>query len=318
VRISLVVVQAMFRRAQEWGWVISNPAKAVRKPSGVRERAVVCLEPARIEAIRTVMVAQERSWAALMVSLAAYAGLRIPEEVLALEWRHVRERTLLVEQRLIDGEIVPGQKVRHFRPRAVDLLAPLRKALAEYRLLMGWPDGLIFSRRDGEPWRRTDFNNWRRRVWHGAREQADVELLPPYDLRHAFASLQIRAGMPLPELAEQLGHAPQMTLATYAHVMRELKGLPAVSAEAQIQAAPAPRSPQVDHGESSSARAAGRGDDEIPATEGNGEGQNRTGDTTIFSRGSWCTCRARPEAPAEDLPANRIHRIYRDLRSVIA
>ena len=64
-------------------------------------------------AIRTVMNAQAR----LMVSLAAYAGLRIPEEVLALEWRHARERTLLVEQRLIEGQIVLGQKVRHFRPR---------------------------------------------------------------------------------------------------------------------------------------------------------------------------------------------------------
>jgi hypothetical protein len=39
-----------------------------------------------------------------------YAGLRIPEEVLALEWRHVLERTLLVEQRLIDGEIVPCRR----------------------------------------------------------------------------------------------------------------------------------------------------------------------------------------------------------------
>jgi hypothetical protein len=47
-----------------------------------------------------------------------------------------------------------------------------------------------------------------------------------------------------------------------------------------------------------------------------GEGQNRTGDTTIFSRGSWCNCRARPEATGEDLPANRVYRSYRDLRSV--
>ena len=67
-------------------------------------------------AIRTVMNAQARPYAALMVSLAAYAGLRIPEEVLALEWRHARERTLLVEQRLIEGQIVLGHKVRHFRP----------------------------------------------------------------------------------------------------------------------------------------------------------------------------------------------------------
>jgi integrase len=90
-------------------------------------------------------------------------------------------------------------------------------------------------------------NNWRRRVWHGSRDSAGVERLPPYDLRHAFASLQIRAGVSIPELAEQLGHAPQMTLATYAHVMRELRGTPALSAEAQIQAARDSRRPQVDH-----------------------------------------------------------------------
>jgi integrase len=236
----------MFSRAQEWGWVSTNPARAVRKPSGRRERAVVCLEPARVEDIRAVLLAEGRHYAALMVSLAAYAGLRIPEEVLALEWRHVRDQTLLVEQRLIDGEIVPGQKVRHFRPRAVDLVASLRQELAEHRMRMGRPEGLIFVRRDGLPWRRHDFNNWRRRVWHEARARAGVEPLPPYDLRHAFASLQIRAGVAIPDLAEQLGHSPQMTLTTYAHVMRELRGLPSLSTEEQIQAARASRRPKVD------------------------------------------------------------------------
>jgi integrase len=106
----------MFSRAQEWGWIATNPARTLRKSSGGRKRAAVCLEPARVEDIRTVMTADARHYAALMVSLAAYAGLRIPGEVLTLEWRHIRERTLLVEQRLIEGEIVSGHKVRHFRP----------------------------------------------------------------------------------------------------------------------------------------------------------------------------------------------------------
>ena len=65
-------------------------------------------------------------------------------------------------------------------------------------------------------------------------------------LRHAFASLQIRAGVSIPELAEQLGHSSQMTLSTYAHVMRELKGLPPLSAEDQVQAARNSRRPLVD------------------------------------------------------------------------
>ena len=38
-------------------------------------------------------------------------------------------------------------------------------------------------------------------------------------------------------LAEQLGHSPAMTLNTYAHVIRELKGEPIVSAEEQVERA---------------------------------------------------------------------------------
>jgi hypothetical protein len=41
--------------------------------------------------------------------------------------------------------------------------------------------------------------------------------------------------MSIPELAEQLGHSPQMTLMTYTHVIRELKGEPRLSAEKQIE-----------------------------------------------------------------------------------
>jgi integrase len=61
--------------------------------------------------------------------------------------------------------------------------------------------------------------------------------MPPYDLRHAYASLRIRAGASIPELAEELGHSPQMTVGTYTHVIRELEGEPVVSAEEQIELA---------------------------------------------------------------------------------
>jgi hypothetical protein len=43
--------------------------------------------------------------------------------------------------------------------------------------------------------------------------------------------------MSIPELAEQMGHSPQMTVGTYSHVIRELKGQPVVSAEQQIERA---------------------------------------------------------------------------------
>ena len=58
--------------------------------------------------------------------------------------------------------------------------------------------------------------------------------MPPYDLRHAFASLHVRAGTSIPELAEQMGHSPQMTISTYAHVIRELKRTAVIPVEEQI------------------------------------------------------------------------------------
>jgi integrase len=161
----------------------------------------------------------------------------VPEELLELEARHVRRNTLLVEQRNIDGKLLRGQKVRGFHPRAIDLLGPVRRDVREHIMAHGIRQGLLFPRRDGQPWRLHDYQNWRRRVWHPARTKAGIESLPPYDLRHAYASLQIRAGISIPELAEQMGHSPQMTVGTYAHVIRELKGEPIVSNEEQIERA---------------------------------------------------------------------------------
>jgi integrase len=217
--------------------VPTNSVKAVPKPTGKRERAVVCLAPVQVEAIRAWLIGCDKLYAATIVSLVAYQGLRIPEEVLALEVHHVRSNTLLVEQRNIKGRIVGGQKVRGFHPRAIDWVEPARQDLSEYLLATGIRSGMLFPRRDGEPWKVHDYKNWTRRVWHRARERANIDRLPPYDLRHAFASLQIHAGLSIPELAEQMGHSPQMTLGTYAHVIRELKGEPRVSAEEQIELA---------------------------------------------------------------------------------
>jgi hypothetical protein len=55
------------------------------------------------------------------------------------------------------------------------------------------------------------------------------------------------SGAEASELAEQMGHSAQMTVMTYTHVIRELKGEPRVAAETQIERARGKaRGPQVD------------------------------------------------------------------------
>jgi integrase len=221
VRYAMVLLQAMFTLAIEWGEAQANPVSVVRKPRQGRQRAVEPLTPEDIESLRWVLLDAGDLRSATLVSVLAYAGLR-PGEALGLEWRHVRDRTLLVEQAVSDGRLKRQKTNRIYR--TVDLLAPLADDLAEWNIASHAQasNAFIFPRPDGEPWRGDDWSNWRNRTFHPAAARAGLDRPRPYDLRHAFASLLIREQRTsIVELAEQLGHAPTMTLSTYTHVFRE-------------------------------------------------------------------------------------------------
>ena len=51
-------------------------------------------------------------------------------------------------------------------------------------------------------------------------EAAGLALYSPHDLRHRYASVKVREGVPVTDLAAQLGHARKsVTLDTYSHVL---------------------------------------------------------------------------------------------------
>jgi integrase len=233
------MLSSVLGRAAEWDRMEINPVRSVKKPKVRRGRAPVPLAPATVEALRDELhQARDRT----LVSVLAYAGLR-PEEALALQWRHIRKQTLLVEAKNVNGEIVVGQKTGR-PPRTIDLFPSLRRDLAEYRLEQGADDqDLVFARTDGKPWRETDYRNWRARRYRPA--AAAVGLAQPgrpYVLRHSFASLLIHEGrLSVAEIAEQMGHSIQMLLDNYTHVIAELRGEDKIPADTQIQRARAAR-----------------------------------------------------------------------------
>jgi integrase len=100
----MVLLQAMFTLAIEWGEAQTNPVSVVRKPRQGRQRAIEPLAPEDIERLRAVLLHDGDHRSATLVSVLAYAGLR-PGEALGLEWRHVRDRTLLIEQAVSDGRL---------------------------------------------------------------------------------------------------------------------------------------------------------------------------------------------------------------------
>ena len=126
--------------------------------------------------------------------------------------------------------------------RTVRLLAPLAADLREWRMASGRPgDGaLVFPGRDGA-WTKDDRDVFRRRGWSTACRRAGIDVVPPYDLRHSFASLLLAEGRTVHYVAAQLGHSPALTLSTYGHLIAEYADAGPIDAEQEIAVARAGR-----------------------------------------------------------------------------
>ncbi len=120
--------------------------------------------------------------------------------------------------------------------RTVRLLAPLGEDLAAWKKVAGDPESgsLLFPRFDGEPWRDTDYRNWRRRRFQVSTAAVGLKATRPYDLRHSFASLLFHEWINPAEVAGQLGHGLETLVGTYTHVIEEWRGKKAIKAETEI------------------------------------------------------------------------------------
>jgi integrase len=219
----------------EWRRISTNPARKVQKPSQKRKRHVRPLAPATVETIRAHLLAKRRKCDALLVSVLAYAGPR-PGEALALRWGDLRGSVLLIERAVAFGD---EKDTKTGGARSVTLPTPLVQELNEYRLSIGRPDdsALIFPGRNGGLWSDSAYRYWRRKVFNPAAVTAGVEHPRPYDLRHSAASLALAEGRNPVEVAEMLGHSPQMLWGTYSHVIRELAGTDRIDAAEAIREA---------------------------------------------------------------------------------
>lgn len=269
VRNAATLLGGILQRALESGHLQTNPARAVRKTPMPRRKEVRPLAPIVVERMRAVAGTRD----ATLISVLAYAGLR-PGEALALQWRDVREQTILIERALSLGQEDDTKTDAH---RTVRLLSPLAADLREWRLRSGRPGAqrLIFPSRSGELWTLAAYQSWRRRAFrrslslaHANRSSDPMEQrcpacaaapakpcqtpagrvmkqshvarqrprVPgrPYDLRHSFASLLLHEGRSVIYVARQLGHDARLTLSTYGHVIDELDDVPRIDAEAAI------------------------------------------------------------------------------------
>lgn len=241
------VLSEALRHAVRWQLLPQNPA-AGASPPRLERREVAVPTPAQVRAL--LEEARGHACYPALLLLAA-CGLR-RGEALALRWRDVdlEAGTLRVVATLQRGggalRFEPPKTDRSRRtvavpPFAVAELRRHRREQAERRLLLGpaWADeDLVCDRGDGRPIDPETLTQMFRRVARRAGLPPGVRL---HDLRHAYATRLLEAGVHPKVVSEALGHsAVAFTMQVYQHVLPTMGEQAAAAIEAALGRGQAP------------------------------------------------------------------------------
>lgn len=224
IRTADATIKQLFREAVRRGDLVANPAAVATPPPEERRLVETWTQD---EARRFLTATVDDRWYPLWRTLLE-TGLRIGE-ALALRWESVdldagilrveRTQTRDVDDNRITGEPKSdsGRRRLALSPELVTVLRSHRLSLRETRLREGpaWnPDDLVFPNLHGE-------EDWQSTVNYAltqACKRAGVRRMTPHGLRHSYATISIRAGVPVKVVSQRLGHRRiQITLDLYVH-----------------------------------------------------------------------------------------------------
>jgi integrase len=222
VRGIVRTLSVVLSQAVEDEYLSANPALSLRKYLRRGDESEPGIDPfTRDEAAHLVDTAREyfAEWYP-WVLCALRTGLRAGE-LLALQWGDIdwRGRFVQVQRNLVRGKLTTP---KNHQVRRVDLSPQLRAVLRLWRrqkhaewfnhglLRPEW----VFPSAAGTP---LDESNVRK-AFNQILDKAELHRRGPHQMRHAFASLLLRAGEPITYVSRQLGHKDSaITLRVYAH-----------------------------------------------------------------------------------------------------
>ena len=220
------LVSSAFARAERWGLVATNPVKRSEPPVPRKHRGVA-LTPAQQVLI---FASASGPWCmATFLELCAATGAR-RGEVLALRWSDIQDgraiitRSLTQTKQLLEFKGTKTEKPRDVKvpDSALAALAAHRKRQDEFRRQFG-PDyrtdlDLIFANSDGTPLRPNSISSVVSLLFRRLGLPKGASL---HSLRHTHGSHLVADGVPLPVVAERLGHSSVRTTAdVYTHALR--------------------------------------------------------------------------------------------------
>jgi integrase len=207
------------------GLIVRNVA-ALAEPPKMQKAERTYLTTAQVRRI-IEEARDERLWPLWVVIVTT--GLRV-SEALGLAWSDVGPDTVTVRKQLarVDGEWVRTEPKTRRSRRTIPLTPSAIEALAEQRRRQDAErgdhprpiDGLVFTTPTGSPIHATNILP----EWYAVLRRLGLPRVTTHDLRHSAASMMLSAGVPLPVIADILGHSTvRVTADLYAHVGVELR-----------------------------------------------------------------------------------------------
>ena len=214
----------MFSDALEGGLVERNPAAGMSK----RLPRVPRVEQNTLSEAEARRLIEAANGTRLypFIALALYSGAR-KGELLALSWPFVdldAGRITIAHTLADDSTLAEPKRERSRRTivlpqAAIAVLRAHKAAQAEKRLAKGplYEDsGFVFADDLGRPWKINSHSTLFRAIAKRANLDPAVHV---HTLRHTFASLSLRAGVPITTLAAILGHDTTMLMRVYGHAI---------------------------------------------------------------------------------------------------
>lgn len=198
-------LSAMFGSAVRWGYIPSNPCKAIRAPR-VPKNPPQILSKAEV---RGLLEAAKGTLLYGLVATALYAGLR-REELVWLDWADVdfAEKQIYVRNK-------PEHPLKNYQARTIPAPEPLLQILQQMLsnpLQARW----VFPSPTETRWTLNTLDPHLRAFFKRAGTSAGL-----HRLRHTYASHLVMASVDLPSVQKLLGHSSITTTMIYAHVAQE-------------------------------------------------------------------------------------------------
>lgn len=216
--------------AVKWQIVARNVADAVEPPRRARRE----MQTLSAEQVRRLLQEAEDTEDYALIYVAVNTGLR-RGELLGLKWEDIdlKEGAAQIRRSLqrIRGEGIVAREPKTHRsrrsvslpPTVVEVLKKQKAGQAREKLFWGeayQDNGLVFATSLGTPIEPANLSRRFQRLINSA----GLPATRFHDLRHAHASLMLKAGVHPKIVSERLGHsAVGITLDTYSHVLPNLQ-----------------------------------------------------------------------------------------------